>query len=137
MCTNMEYIQKQVNINDLIYIDTCSLLNTNRLENFINNSKEYFIESNKKIRIHNAVLNELAKFRCSSTLSKKEQAEKALDIIGENKDDIEERYYDGNKEKINLEYPDLIREFDDDYITNYLEEPLKDNINKDMEEIDI
>lgn len=86
MCTNMEYIQKQVNINDLIYIDTCSLLNTNRLENFINNSKEYFIESNKKIRIHNAVLNELAKFRCSSTLSKKEQAEKALDIIGENKD---------------------------------------------------
>ena len=58
-------------------------------------------------------------------------------IIGENKDDIEERYYDGNKEKINLEYPDLIREFDDDYITNYLEEPLKDNINKDMEEIDI
>lgn len=86
MCTNTEYIQKQVNINDLIYIDTCSLLDTNRLENFINNSKEYFIESNKKIRIHNAVLNELAKFRCSSTLSKKEQAEKALDIIADNKD---------------------------------------------------
>ena len=86
MCANAEYIQKQVNINDLFYIDTCSLLDTNRLENFINNSKEYFIKSNKIIRIHNAVLNELTKFRCSSTLSKKEQAEKTLDIIGENKD---------------------------------------------------
>lgn len=86
MCTNTEYIKKQVSINDLIYIDTCSLLDTNRLENFINNSKEYFIESYKKIRIHNAVLNELAKLRCSSTFSKKEQAEKALDIIAKNKD---------------------------------------------------
>lgn len=86
MCTNTEYIKKQVSINDLIYIDTCSLLDTNRLENFINNSKEYFIESYKKIRIHNAVLNELAKFRCSSTFSKKEQAKKALDIIAKNKD---------------------------------------------------
>lgn len=86
MCTNTEYIKKQVSINDLIYIDTCSLLDTQRLVNFINNSKEHFIESNKKIRIHNAVLNELAKFRCSSTLLKKEQAEMALDIIGDNKD---------------------------------------------------
>lgn len=81
MCTNTEYIKKQVSINDLIYIDTCSLLDTQRLVNFINNSKEHFIESNKKIRINNAVLNELAKFRCSSTLLKKEQSEKALDII--------------------------------------------------------
>lgn len=54
-------------------------------------------------------------------------------IIGENLDDIEERYYDGEKEDIDLEYPSLIREFDDEYITNLIEEPLKEEYKEDID----
>lgn len=42
-------------------------------------------------------------------------------IIGENKDDVEERFYDGEKDgEIDLEYPSMIREFDDDYVTKLI-----------------
>lgn len=57
--------------------------------------------------------------------------------IGEDKEDYDEKYYDGDKENIYLEYPNLIREFDDDYVINYLEEPLKSEIEENKEEIDI
>lgn len=55
-------------------------------------------------------------------------------IIGENYDDIEERYYDGKKdEEINLEYPCMIREFDDEYVMNLI----KSNINELQKEENI
>lgn len=59
--------------------------------------------------------------------------------IGENYDDIEEQYSDGEKDKnICLEYPSMIRDFDDEYI----EEQLKTNdktaeIESEKESIDI
>lgn len=58
-------------------------------------------------------------------------------IIGENLDDIEENSYDGNKEDIYLEYPSIIRQFDDDYTKEYLEEPLKEELDENKEEIGI
>lgn len=58
-------------------------------------------------------------------------------IIGENLDDIEENSYDGNKEDIYLEYPSVIRQFEDDYTKEYLEGPLKNRIDESKEEIGI
>ena len=41
--------------------------------------------------------------------------------IGEGYDDIENLYYNGKKdEKVNLEYPCMIREFDDEYVMNLI-----------------
>lgn len=57
--------------------------------------------------------------------------------IGENLDDIEENSYDGKKDKIYLEYPSIIRKFEDDYTQKYLEEPLKNEIDESKEEIGI
>ena len=61
--------------------------------------------------------------------------------IGESYDDYEEQYYDGNKEKENyLEYPNLIREFDDEYVLNLIrdkQEMKLDNKEEQKEEIDI
>ena len=61
--------------------------------------------------------------------------------IGESYDDYEEQYYDGNKEKENyLEYPNLIREFDDEYILSLIkdtQEIKQDNKEEHKEEIDI
>ena len=57
------------------------------------------------------------------------------------KDDYEEQYYDGNKEKENyLEYPNLIREFDDEYILSLIkdtQEIKQYNKEENKEEIDI
>lgn len=57
--------------------------------------------------------------------------------IGESYDDIEEQSYDGEKdENIYLEYPNMIREFDDNYILDLIKEgQLEKEENK--EEIDI
>lgn len=57
--------------------------------------------------------------------------------IGEELDDIEENSYDGDKDDIDLEYPSIIRQFDDDYTKEYLEEPLKDELDENKEEIGI
>lgn len=61
--------------------------------------------------------------------------------IGESYDDYEEQYYDGNKEKENyLEYPNLIREFDDEYILSLIkdtQEIKQYNKEENQEEIDI
>jgi len=59
-------------------------------------------------------------------------------IIGESYDDIEEKFYDGVKdEKIYLEYPNIIREFDDDYVLKSIQGKQLDNIEQDKDEIDI
>lgn len=58
--------------------------------------------------------------------------------MGENYDDIEEQFYDGEKDKdICLEYPSLIREFDDEYVKDLIEEKTPENEEKNKEEIDI
>lgn len=58
--------------------------------------------------------------------------------LGENYDDIEEQDYDGDKDKdICLEYPNIIREFDDDYIKDLLEDKQIDNPEENKESIEI
>lgn len=58
--------------------------------------------------------------------------------MGENYDDIEEQFYDGEKdEDIYLEYPSMIREFDDEYIKDLISEKTLENEEKNKDEIDI
>jgi len=57
--------------------------------------------------------------------------------IGESYDDIEERFYDGEKDKdLYLEFPSMIREFDDNYI-EYLIKEQQNEKEENKEEIDI
>lgn len=86
MCDNLDYIKQQIETNELIYIDTCSLLDVTRLSNFIDGSKIIFIENSKKIIVHYSVLEELYKIRFSSNDKKRNAASKALDIIFDNSD---------------------------------------------------
>lgn len=58
--------------------------------------------------------------------------------IGESYDDIEERFYDGEKdEKLCLEFPCLIREFDDNYTLDLIKDNQIENEKENKEEIDI
>lgn len=58
--------------------------------------------------------------------------------IGESYEDIEEQSYDGEKEnEIDLEYPNMLREFDDEYIIQSIKEkPIIDK-EENKEDIDI
>lgn len=59
-------------------------------------------------------------------------------IIGESYDDIEEQSYDGEKDKdVYLEYPSMIREFDDAYMEKLIEDKQLDNPEENKESIDI
>lgn len=86
MCNNLDYIKQQISSNELIYIDTCSLLDVVRLNNFIDSARQIFIENDKKIIVHYSVLEELYKFRFSSNEKKRKNASDALDIIFNNSD---------------------------------------------------
>lgn len=58
--------------------------------------------------------------------------------IGESYDDCEEQSYDGEKdENIYLEYPNMIRDFDDDNIKGLLLDKQIEGLEDNMEDIDI
>lgn len=60
--------------------------------------------------------------------------------IGESYEDIDEQFFDGQKEKdkdVYLEYLSMIREFDDEYIKELISEKTLENEEKNKEEIDI
>ena len=58
--------------------------------------------------------------------------------IGENYDDMEEQSYDGEKdEDICLEYPNMIREFDDEYVVSLISENKAQELEENKDEVDI
>lgn len=86
MCTNLEYIRKQIEANEIIYIDTCSLMDISRLMMFIEHAKPLFLEYKKKITIHYSVMEEIFKFEICSNEIKRNQAHSARMIILDNSD---------------------------------------------------
>ena len=84
--TNTDYINQLIQSNELIYIDTCSLLDYERLLNFLNNAKQIFIDNNKNIIVHYSVMEELLKFKFSNNEQKSFSATKAIEIIESNND---------------------------------------------------
>lgn len=86
MCTNLDYIRKQIEANEIIYIDTCSLMDISRLMMFIEHAKPVFLEYKKKITIHYSVMEEIFKFEICSNETKRNQAHSARMIILDNSD---------------------------------------------------
>lgn len=84
MYKNTNYIKQQIAKNEIIYIDTCSLMNPNRLSGFLEIARPLLLNEKRKITIHNCVMEELFKLKISSNLSKRSQANEALNIIYKN-----------------------------------------------------
>ncbi len=84
MTNNIDYVKKQIESNELIYIDTCSLMNPSRLNGFIKNVRPILLKESKKITIHYCVMEELYRLQISSNTEKRNQANKALDLIFDN-----------------------------------------------------
>lgn len=58
--------------------------------------------------------------------------------IGENYDDIEEECFDGEKDNgFDVEYPNMIREFDDEYVVSLISENKSQELEENKDEVDI
>lgn len=102
MCNNYEYRKNRIAESDKIWIDTSTLMHSDRMKVFIDETKDILINQNKKITVHNMVMSELYKFSDCNNYEKKELADKAIAFINNNRDifDIESalnRKYEYNK----------------------------------------
>lgn len=76
-----EGLKQEILENDLILIDTCSVMNTKALEEFVDNLEMFLMENRKKIIVPDAVWGELLKHIDTSCAEKQEKALQATTII--------------------------------------------------------
>lgn len=81
-----DYLKHQIQTNEIIWIDTCTMMHIHRFELFIKNVRPILLESNKKIQIPDCVMAELAKHQLSPDESKQASATEALSLIKANSD---------------------------------------------------
>lgn len=81
-----DYIGAMVYSNEIIYIDTASLMNVKELDRFIRNSEDILLSENRKIVVPKAVCLELVRHLGSDNREKQEMAMRVLEIIKEHSD---------------------------------------------------
>ena len=96
MTTNSDYITKQIQNSQIIWIDTCTMMYIQRFELFIKNVRPILLESNKKIQIPDCVMAELAKHQLSSDEYKQTSATEALSLIKANNDIFKVEHLDND-----------------------------------------
>ena len=79
--TNTEYVNTLLQFNDIIYIDTSSLMNVQDLRMFLDNYQQYFIKYNKKIIVTREVCLEIVKHLSSKIESKEFKAKAVIDLF--------------------------------------------------------
>lgn len=79
--TNTEYVNTLLQFNDIIYIDTSSLMNVQDLRMFLDNYQQYFIKYNKKIIVTREVCLEIVKHLSSKIESKELKAKAVIDLF--------------------------------------------------------
>ena len=86
---NAEYVERMINVNDRIYVDTATLMETSRLQLFINTARPYLHKAGKKLCVLDSVGTELMKHSEFSNDEKRKSATTAFKIIEANKDVFE------------------------------------------------
>lgn len=81
--TNLEYVNSLIGFNDIIYIDTSSLMNVEELRKFLGSYYQIFIGNNKRILVTREVCLEIVKHLRSKMESKQYKAQKLIDIFKE------------------------------------------------------
>ena len=82
--TSQNYIKTVIENNDLIYIDTATLMEVEWMNLFVCNCKEILIEEKKRIIVPKAVCLELAKHIESADARKSHAALEAIGILSQN-----------------------------------------------------
>ena len=84
--TKTEYIEKMIDSCELIYIDTASLMDVDRAEQFIDGCADILRNHSRKIIVPLAVCQELVRHLGSETSAKSDLALRAWDLIVRNRD---------------------------------------------------
>lgn len=79
--TNTEYVKSLITTNDIIYIDTSSLMNVSSFEDFIEHYIDIFINQSKKITVTREVCLEIVKHLSSRCLEKQVKAKRVIEIF--------------------------------------------------------
>ena len=78
-CKN--YVEYIIDKNEMIYIDTSTLMNVESLRIFIGRTEKIFESRNKQIIVSRTVVSELKKHAVSDSVEKRKKAEEALDLL--------------------------------------------------------
>lgn len=84
MTNATDYLTRQIQQNEVIWIDTCTMMYIQRFELFINKVRPLLLKSNKQICIPDCVMAELAKHQLSEDCYKANCANEALKLIKNN-----------------------------------------------------
>lgn len=84
MCAQ-DYISMMINTNQIIYIDTASLMDNENLEMFIHNGEQLFFNKDRKIVVPRVVCLELVRHLDSSIPEKRQKAIRVLELFSEHK----------------------------------------------------
>lgn len=79
--TNKEYVQNLLLANDIIYIDTSSLMNVEEFKVFIESYSEDFLNFGMKITVTREVCLEIVKHLSSEHIEKQTKAKRVIDIF--------------------------------------------------------
>lgn len=80
---NTEYLNYILQGAGRVYIDTCSLMETERLERFIKVSEEVFLQNDKQMTVLGSVERELENFLQTADCEKRKRAEDAFMLMNE------------------------------------------------------
>lgn len=79
--TNLEYVESLVSVNDMIYIDTSSLMNVEVFEEFVENYRNIFLDYQKRIIVTREVCLEIVKHLSSDSMNKQIKAKNVVRIF--------------------------------------------------------
>lgn len=86
-----DYIGAMINANQIIYIDTASLMDVAELSQFIQNCEDIILNENRRIIVPQAVCLELARHLDSKYQDKRDKAIRVLELLKEHQDIFEVR----------------------------------------------
>lgn len=84
--TNLEYVNSIIRSNDMIYIDTSSLMNVMELRKFLESYYQIFVDYNKRIIVTREVCLEIYRHLISKVETKQYKSQKVIEVLKQYKE---------------------------------------------------
>ena len=102
------YLEDMLTYAGRVYIDTCSLMETERIEQFIEAAEEVFLQYDKQMTVLGSVVRELENFLQSADYEKRRRAEDAFMLMNEHYELF--RVKDGDSDCGDFADPEILAE---------------------------
>ena len=91
--TNLEYVNSIIRSNDMIYIDTSSLMNVMELRKFLESYYQIFVDYNKRIIVTREVCLEIYRHLISKVETKQYKSQKVIEVLKQYKEIFTNLFY--------------------------------------------